>query len=334
MIAKITRGKDFDGLGRYLYSVGENHEAHLDPRAIAGGSVMIDDSRQWRPWAADMAWCAEHKPRVANPVWHCSLRAAPEDEHLADHEWAAIAEQHIAQMGLAEHPWVAVRHGADHVHIVASRVDASGKLWRDSHDKLRAMRSCRAIEREHGLVVVDEHHRSGDAAMVTASERARAARRTGTAGRDVQPERLRLRQLVHDAADAARRGVEDFGHQLYERGVLYKANHDATRRVRGYSFSLPGWTAAGDGTQVWIKASEVDRALAWTKLKPRIGADRPGADQVRRRPARAAAEAFPTLADREIARAIEAGKTADTWDTPGRRPPHTPDRGPNHGRRR
>jgi hypothetical protein len=50
MISKIRKGSSFAGLGRYLYSTGKHHEAHVNPRVVAGDSVMRDDTRGWRPW--------------------------------------------------------------------------------------------------------------------------------------------------------------------------------------------------------------------------------------------------------------------------------------------
>jgi hypothetical protein len=50
------------------------------------------------------------------PVWHCSVRAAPEDRMLSDAEWARVAAGVMDRTGLARHGdefgvrWVAVRH--------------------------------------------------------------------------------------------------------------------------------------------------------------------------------------------------------------------------------
>ena len=60
------------------------------------------------------------------PVWHCAVRAAPEDKLLSDDEWAQIAGDIMHSTGLAPYGqednavrWVAARHGGDHIHIVA-----------------------------------------------------------------------------------------------------------------------------------------------------------------------------------------------------------------------
>ena len=60
------------------------------------------------------------------PVWHCAVRAAPQDRMLSDDEWAQIAGDIMHRTGVAPYGqeddavrWVAVRHGDDHIHIVA-----------------------------------------------------------------------------------------------------------------------------------------------------------------------------------------------------------------------
>lgn len=332
MIAKITRGSSPGGLARYLYGPGRvrgGREDHVNPRVVASGSVMRDDGRGWRPWVADMSWCIQQRPKVANPIWHCSLRAAPEDRTLDDAAWGAIARQHVTAMGLGDHPWVAVRHGDDHVHIVACRVDGDGdgRLWRDSHDKLKVMRSCRVIEREHGLSEWTGQRRSRPEAMTTVAERDKAAAR-GTA-----PERVRLREAMHRAVEQARGGgVYGWEVELQRRQVLFRRSVTKDQRVTGYSVSLPGWVDA-KGKQVWIKASKVDRRLSWNAVKPAIGADRPGADRVPRTAAQIAAEGFPVTAADAVAAAARRQRQRPTPPPPARRRPDR-DQGRGSGRSR
>ncbi len=102
MIGKICpRGQDVAGLIRYLYGPGRREE-HTDPHIIAGyrppadlePSLRADGSRDFRrlagllrlPHDALGTW------GYARPVWHCSMRAAPDDRLLSDREWAQIAD--------------------------------------------------------------------------------------------------------------------------------------------------------------------------------------------------------------------------------------------------
>lgn len=315
MIQNITKGDDFEGVGRYLYSVGKHHEAHVDPRLVAGANVMLDDSRQWRPWVADMQWCAAQRP-VARPVWHCSLRAAPEDPVLDDAQWGDIAREHVEALGLSEHPWVAVRHGDDHVHIVASRVDGRGRVWRDSWDYKRGETSARAIEERHGLTRVTDDRPAGKLATTTPPERDRA-RREG-----IEPYRVQLREAMHAARDSARRqGVEGWQRHLEQRGVMFRAATTKDGKVTGYSVSLPGWTDAA-GAQIWLKASAVDRQLSWSKVRRVLGADQPGRDTLPLTAAQLAAQAHPTsvqAAVRKAAADLARGRGAGGEPTPTER---------------
>ena len=69
-------------------------------------------------------------------------------------------------MGFENHPWVAVRHGADHVHIVVSRVDYEGNVWHGRNDRRQAQTACQQLERTHGLEVA-ARRRTGPKQTVT-----------------------------------------------------------------------------------------------------------------------------------------------------------------------
>lgn len=122
VIAVIRKGADVGNAAEYLFGPGD-HGDHVDPPVVAGVNVMLGDSRG-RDWVADMRFCAGLRPSLSRLVWHYSLRAAPQDSVLGDARWAAIAGQFVAALGLARHPWVAVRRGGTHVHILTGRVNA------------------------------------------------------------------------------------------------------------------------------------------------------------------------------------------------------------------
>lgn len=71
---------------------------------------------------------------------------------MSDREWNAIAVEFMRQMGVEDRPWVAVRHGADHIHVVVSRVAETGEVWHGRNDRRQAQTVCSFIEDEHGLV--------------------------------------------------------------------------------------------------------------------------------------------------------------------------------------
>ena len=91
-------------------------------------------------------------------MWHCAVRAAPEDKTLSDAEWAQIAADVMHRTGLAPYGqddeavrWVAVRHGDDHIHIVAMLARQDGGRPRLSNERYRVREACRAAEERYGL---------------------------------------------------------------------------------------------------------------------------------------------------------------------------------------
>ena len=137
MIGKISspRGEHVEPLLYYLFGPGR-HEEHTDPHIVAGWRHPASLEPALRPdGKRDFAQLTGllKQPQAAlgergypRPVWHCSMRAAPGDRMLADDEWAAIAHEVMHRTGLSPYGqedeavrWIAVRHGDDHIHLVA-----------------------------------------------------------------------------------------------------------------------------------------------------------------------------------------------------------------------
>ncbi len=76
-------------------------------------------------WAVRPALAAVNGANYREPVWHCAVRATPEDRLLSDAGWAQVADAIMDRTGLAPEGddlavrWVAVRHAPDHIHLVA-----------------------------------------------------------------------------------------------------------------------------------------------------------------------------------------------------------------------
>src|SRR5262252_5508411 len=96
VIGKVLRGTNAGGLLRYLYGRGRVNE-HTDPHLVAGFYDPAELEPERRPGgSADLRRLAGllAQPVAAlacqgsdKPVWHCSVRAAPEDRTLSDGEW-------------------------------------------------------------------------------------------------------------------------------------------------------------------------------------------------------------------------------------------------------
>ena len=92
------------------------------------------------------------------PVWHCSMRAAPDDRMVSDDEWAAIAHEVMHRTGLSPYGqedeavrWIAVRHGDDHIHLVAMLARQDGGKPSLSWERYKVRAACLAAEQRYGL---------------------------------------------------------------------------------------------------------------------------------------------------------------------------------------
>ena len=269
MIAKITSGARFAGLARYLHGPGRDEEHVYAGRAggaVIGGNLAFEGERDGSEWAGLLREAAGTRPEIARPVWHVSLRNPASDRVLSDAEWADAGQGFAQAMGLEEHPWVMVRHGGDHVHLVASRVGFDGRVWSKGNDRYRAQAATAAIEKDLGLAVAPRRSTAASRRpadhQISAGEWRRAIREREAPGRVV------LAEAVRAAATAATgRGREGFEVALGRAGVEHQVNVASTGRVSGYRFHLPGHDD-GAGEPVWFRASQLDKALAWSRLAP------------------------------------------------------------------
>ncbi|MFI1532779.1 relaxase/mobilization nuclease domain-containing protein [Streptomyces griseus] len=263
MIANITKGRKAVGALVYDFGPGRRDE-HINPRIVAGNvtGTPLQVAR-----AIDHT--ARRRPGITAPIWRTSLSLPDEDGILPDAQWSAIATAFIADMGFGGAPWVAVRHGDDHIHLTVSRVDWAGQLLTDRWDYRRAREAADRLEEEHGLVRAADRFRA-EGPQVRNNELEASKRRRGPEPAR-PPEREELRRLVREVRDASRGlGRAAFESGLADVGVGVRANVASTGRMNGYSFTLEGWTD-GSGEQVWVAASKVARELRWAQLKTVIG---------------------------------------------------------------
>ena len=281
MIGKIStpRGEHVEPLLYYLFGPGR-HEEHTDPHIIAGWRhpaaleppLPPDGKRDFakltgllrQPQAAlgDRAY--------ARPVWHCAMRAAPEDRMLSDDEWADIAHEVMHRTGLSPHGqedeavrWIAVRHGDDHIHIVAMLARQDGGKPGLSWERYKVRAACLAAEQRYGLRSTAPADRTA-ARRPTRAENEKAARR----GLDEAP-RITLRRQVTTSA-ASSNSEQEFFARLNAAGILIRMRFSIMnpRQVTGYSVALPGDTTK-DGGPVWYGGGKLAADLSWPKLRQR-----------------------------------------------------------------
>ncbi|WP_327310125.1 relaxase/mobilization nuclease domain-containing protein (plasmid) [Streptomyces sp. NBC_01298] len=263
MIANITKGRKAVGALVYDFGPGRRDE-HINPRIVAGNvtGTPLQVAR-----AIDHT--ARQRPEIKAPIWRTSLSLPDEDGILPDGQWADIATAFVADMGFDGAPWVAVRHGDDHIHLTVSRVDWSGQLLTDRFDYRRARQAADRLEEEHGLVRAADRFRA-EGPQVRNNE-LEAAHRRGRGLDGPPPEREELRRIVREVRDASRGlGREAFESGLEDAGVSFRANVASTGRMNGYSFTLAGWVDGSD-EPVWVAASKVARDLRWADLGPVLG---------------------------------------------------------------
>ncbi len=253
MIRKICpRGQDLAGLIRYLYGPGRREE-HTDPHIIAGyrpppdlePPLRANGSRDFRRLAGLLRLPHDvlSKWGYARPVWHCSMRAAPEDRMLSDREWAQIAEDVMHRTGLCPRGeedeavrWIATRHGPDHIHLVAM-------LARQDRTRPRIVNAARPPSR---------------------AETGKAARH----GRS-EPPRTTLRRHVATAAAAASSAAEFFA-RLDQAGIVVRLRYSVTNpgQVTGYAVALPE-DSTRNGEPVWYGGGKLAADLSWPRLAQR-----------------------------------------------------------------
>jgi hypothetical protein len=274
----VIRGRNAARLLYYLYGPGRANE-HTDPHLVAGfgdpeelePERRPDGSRDFRRLASllDQPQALLTGPGYDKPVWHCSVRAAPEDRMLSDAEWAQVAAGIMARTGLAPAGdefgvrWVAVRHAPDHIHLVATLARQDGirpKIWNDFH---RVRDACREAERWFGL-------RSTAPADRTAARRATRAETEQAARRGwVGTPRTVLRRAVCSAAGEA--GTEqEFFARLARAGVLVRKRYSTTSpgQVTGYAVGLPHHTSKAGGV-IWYSGGKLAPDLTLPKLRAR-----------------------------------------------------------------
>ena len=155
--------------------------------------------------------------------------------------------------------WVAVRHAADHIHLVAMLARQDGRrpiLW---HDFFRVREACQAAERRYGLRATASADRTA-ARRPSRGENEKAARK-----RWAEPARVTLRRKVGTAAAAA---ADES--RLQHAGVLVRTRLSTRTpgQITGYAVALPADTTSVGGP-VWYSGGKLAPDLTLPKLRHR-----------------------------------------------------------------
>ncbi|WP_327744094.1 relaxase/mobilization nuclease domain-containing protein [Streptomyces europaeiscabiei] len=286
MIANIVKpGSKTRGVLIYLFGPG-TATVHTDQHIVASWDGFAldpgpEDSPGHRERMDQLVKALDLRVKQAGDqapeghVWHCSLRAAPEDRTLTDTEWAIIARRVLHATGIAPDGdpdgcrWIAVRHADDHIHIVATKMRGDLRPPRNWNDYHRAMTELTQIETDFGLHQVNRDKDTWPAAKrPTRAETEKAARN----GRD-RAAREQLRLTVRTALSHAH-SVEEFLNLLADAGLQVETRTLPSGDLQGYKVALPDDTTT-DFEPIWYSGSSLATDLSLPKIQERLAATEP-----------------------------------------------------------
>ncbi|RZB18676.1 mobilization protein [Streptomyces sp. F001] len=279
MIPKIITGKGSTRrLIAYLFGKGDANE-HVDPHLVASWNDFAPDpgrsphrdpkqvqKQLYTQLDQPVSMLGRQAPQTT--VWHCPVRAAPEDPILSDAQWAEIARRIVAAARIAPTGdneacrWVAVRHADDHIHIAATLVRQDGRRPKRDYDIRAVQREARQIEVDYGL----RRLKPGDgtaAKRPTSKEHFKAKR----LGQDATSREI-LRRRVRRAIAAASTETEFFA-LLEASGVAVRPKTEPSGDVTGYSVSLPG-DVNKQGEPIWYAGSTLSGDLSLPQVRKRL----------------------------------------------------------------
>ncbi|MFR9506835.1 MAG: relaxase/mobilization nuclease domain-containing protein, partial [Rikenellaceae bacterium] len=138
MMAKITKGKSFSGLVKYV--MDDKKSANM----IDSNGVRI---RDLAAMAQSFEMQSELNRRVTKPVGHISLDFSQQDwKRLDDALMAKIAREYMMKMGILDTQYIVGRHHDKmhpHCHIIFNRVNNYGRSISDSNDNTDPKRFAR-----------------------------------------------------------------------------------------------------------------------------------------------------------------------------------------------
>ncbi|MFD6313929.1 relaxase/mobilization nuclease domain-containing protein [Streptomyces nigra] len=308
------QGSSTLGLLHYLYGKG-THEEHVDPHLVASFDHLAPDpGRDPSATKKDLAHLLDQPlhlldqdQRPEKHVWHCSVRAAPNDRILADDQWADIARRIVASTGIdpgdgAGCRWAAVRHSDDHIHIIATLVREDGRRPDHHRSGKRAQAEARLIEADYDLHRVTPG--DGTAAKrITSAERHKADR----LGWD-RAAREELRETVRRAVAGAA-STDEFLERLKGAGLLVRTKLLPSGDLKGYTVALPG-DRNGENEPIFYAGSTLAPDLSLPRIQARFTTDStPPGTADSEQPERSTASSAPARARRTTAHAAWAAVT-------------------------
>lgn len=260
---KIKRGTGFRGVLNYALD--------KDKGEIIGGNMSGETPKEL---AAEFGYSRRMRQEIEKPVWHNSLRL-PEGEKIDRDKWVMIADRYMQKMGFNEsHQRAYVLHddeAGQHIHIIASRIDLTGKLYLGQNENLKSTQIIAHLEKVHNLTSTKQERDLEELQRkrITAGEKG-IEERTGE-----QTPKTKLQGII-DQATADKPQLYEFVKRLNSADVSVLPS-GKTGTPQGISFELDG---------IAFKGSALGKSYAWKQLnEQRINYDKerdqPTIDQLR-----------------------------------------------------
>jgi len=244
MIAKIIKGKDFYGVLAYNDQKVGQGSAHIIDANIGLGST-IENTNTFNTVRA-------LRPNLGKAVLHVSLNL-PYQDKLSDKEFAKMGHDYLTGMGFDDNQYIIYRHHDQkhqHIHIIANRVEYSGKVVSDAKDLFRSKKILRKLEVDYKLTQLDGTIFKKESPI--SQQEIEKALRTGNA-----PIRYILLEKVKHAIDKSE-NTQGFIEKLDAQNVHPRFNVSSTTgRVSGISFEYKGTI---------YKGSTLGRGYSWNAI--------------------------------------------------------------------
>jgi hypothetical protein len=310
MIGRVLpRGDNLRGLLHYLYGKGK-HARHTNPHLVAGwvhpAEIEPPRRKDGKRNFSRLTGLMELPVQLARGkkpdryVYHVAVRCAQGDPDLGGGAWHDIATEIVHRLGLSVRGredqgvrWIAVHHGDNHIHIVATLAGQDRRVVWPKNDYYRLAETLREVEEKYGLQVVVRADRTA-ARGLTRPEMEQSAR----SGRE--PDRPALYRHVRTVASAARTEAEFFA-SIEARGLKVRLRHSTVRpeEVTGYAVALDH---GEDQRPVWYSGGKLAPDLTLPKLRSKWSGPRLSGRGMADRAAR-------TVLAREAARSARSARS-------------------------
>lgn len=263
MKGKVIRGRCILWLMKYLFGQDKTKK-NTNSRTIGGnlaasGPVALAKCL-YKVWK-------NCRKKLIKPVLHIPLRM-PKGEDVSDQLWVDITKALMEKMEISfDRPWILVKHGDEHVHLVASRYDYNGKPWQGRWEALKLIKATHELEKEFGLTQTPTLDTAEwNKTRLTSDEIYQSKKQTDAGIEPGLPPRQVLADVISEAIEMANGSFQRFKSRLATKNVSIQFNTSkSTSHISGISFGLNGFNAKG---------SKIARAYSWGGIVTRLKAQK------------------------------------------------------------